>query len=319
MKRFMLLLLTLTIPMYGKTVIWLTGLPCSGKTTLANKFHSLYPNSIVLDGDDIRKGLNCDLGFSKEDREENIRRVTEMAALCLKSVDTVIVALVSPYVNIRQYARQRIIEEGAQFLEVFVEADVKTCQTRDVKGMYAKAVRGEIPKFTGISAPYEHPIHPDVVCHTKDESIMQSTQKIIDALHFVNPRKPHALFIGRWSPFHQGHFAIMKKVYEEDPSRPLLIFVRDNAGEYWSAEYRKNMVEASMKAMNIPATVMIIPDIDSVNWGRDVGYQPRQIEVSERIQGVSGTRIREGIKEGNDEWKAYVCDGVADYILSQPQ
>lgn len=301
--------------MADKTVIWFTGLPCSGKTTIAKAFHERFENSLILDGDEIRATINNDLGFSKEDREENLRRITELGKLALKSVDTVLVSVVSPYESVRNAARKAFEAEGYRFLLVHAAAPVDICIKRDVKGMYKKALEGEIGHFTGISAPFETPQSAELTLYTSTESEEESLKKLINATGLVDPREPHALFIGRWSPFHRGHWEIMNTVRKENPDRPIMIFVRERDGEYWSATFRKEMVEAGLKAMGVRGTVRIIPDIDSVNWGRGVGYTPRLVDVDARIHAISGTKIREGITSGDNEWKQFVCPGVAEYIL----
>ncbi|MCB1109881.1 MAG: adenylyl-sulfate kinase [Chlamydiia bacterium] len=165
-----------------KTTIWLTGLPCSGKTTIANYIHQQIPNSVVLDGDDVRKSLNSDLGFTPQDRKENLRRISEMAKIILDSVPVVIISVVSPRQEVRDAARELIEGEEVRFYEVFVDAPLETCIERDVKGMYKKALAGEIPFFTGIGAPYECPKHPDIVCHTAVETLEESANKILKVL-----------------------------------------------------------------------------------------------------------------------------------------
>ncbi|MDP7540715.1 MAG: adenylyl-sulfate kinase, partial [Alphaproteobacteria bacterium] len=153
-------------------VVWLTGLSGSGKSTLAQAcerelFRRGY-QVYVLDGDNVRAGLNANLGFSPEDRAENIRRVGEAAALFADAGMLVITAFISPYVADRARARvaaERLVGEGA-FQEVFVKADLATCEDRDPKGLYARARAGEIAEFTGVSAPYEAPDAPDLVVDT---------------------------------------------------------------------------------------------------------------------------------------------------------
>lgn len=320
MKKFLFLCTiasALSLQAAEKTVVLFTGLPCAGKTTISKKVHEHLPNSVMIDGDAVRKTINKDLGFSKEDREENLRRVVEMAKLVAESTPLTLLSFVSPYEGIRAHLRSEFEKSGIKFLEVFVNAEQKTCIDRDVKGMYAKALAGEIAHFTGISAPYEAPSTPDLVCNTDQETLEESTGKVIAALGRPHPQQAHALFIGRWSPFHKGHWAIMEKVYKENPDRPLMIFVRDNESEYWSAEFRKGMVEAAMAKMNIPATVMIIPDIDSVNWGRGVGYTPRMVDVDVSIQNwYSGTKIRGMLENKDESWRSFVCDGADDYIIN---
>jgi bifunctional enzyme CysN/CysC len=148
-------------------VLWLTGLSGSGKSTLAialeRRLFDLGYQVYVLDGDNVRHGLNNDLGFSQEDREENIRRIGEMAALMARSGMVVLSAFISPYRSDRERARKAC---GDSFHELYVKADLATCEARDPKGLYVKARKGEIPDFTGISAPYEAPENADLTIDT---------------------------------------------------------------------------------------------------------------------------------------------------------
>ncbi|MCK4836515.1 MAG: adenylyl-sulfate kinase [Candidatus Aminicenantes bacterium] len=165
-------------------VLWFTGLPSSGKSTIANEvafqLHQMKKFSYVLDGDNIRHGLNKDLGFSPEDREENIRRISEVASLFADSGAIAITAFVSPYRKDRDFCRQLAGEE--RFVEILVKANLDTCEERDPKGMYEKAKRGEIKEFTGISAPYEDPLHPEIILDTDTMTIEQETATVIDYL-----------------------------------------------------------------------------------------------------------------------------------------
>lgn len=162
-------------------VLWFTGLSGAGKSTLAfaleeELFRRGY-NVYVLDGDNVRYGLNSDLGFSHEDRTENIRRVGEVAALFATAGVICISAFISPYIDDRELARRAA---GDRFHEVYVEADVATCEKRDPKGLYRKARSGEIADFTGVSAPYEVPQHPDITIDTRILSIASSIQRLIE-------------------------------------------------------------------------------------------------------------------------------------------
>lgn len=162
-------------------VLWLTGLSGAGKSTLAlaaeQALHGLGYQVYVLDGDNVRSGLNADLGFSPGDRHENIRRVAEVAALFAQSGTLVLTAFISPYRADRESARGSI---GDAFHEVFVSADLETCEARDPKGLYRRARAGEIPEFTGISAPYEVPSSPDLVVATDTQTIDRSVTTVID-------------------------------------------------------------------------------------------------------------------------------------------
>ena len=164
-------------------VIWFTGLPCSGKSTIADiisiKLKELGKNTERLDGDIIRNGkLSNDLGFSKEDRDKNINRINFVSKLLSRNGVAVLASFVSPY----RETRNRIRENVTNFIEVFVDASFEECARRDVKGMYAKAIKGEIKNFTGYSAPYESPTNPEITCNTNKETIKESICKIIDYL-----------------------------------------------------------------------------------------------------------------------------------------
>ncbi len=162
-------------------LIWLTGLSGSGKTTLALRLEHYFFSKgfkvFILDGDNVRNGLCKDLGFSEDDRKENLRRVGEVAKLMLDAGLIVISAFISPSGEDR-LAIKKIVGEH-RFTEVYVNCTVEVCEERDVKGLYAKARKGIIPNFTGISAPYDPPVLPDLEVLTADETVEESVQKII--------------------------------------------------------------------------------------------------------------------------------------------
>ncbi|MFN2747420.1 adenylyl-sulfate kinase [Bacillus sp. z60-18] len=149
-------------------VLWFTGLPGSGKSTLANKvdrrLHQRNIRSYVLDGDNVRHGLNKGLGFSKEDRTENLRRIGEVAKLFVDSGQIVLTAFVSPYRKDRDQIRKLFPE--SEFIEIYISCPVSICEQRDPKGLYRKARKGEIRDFTGIDAPYESPADPELIIDT---------------------------------------------------------------------------------------------------------------------------------------------------------
>jgi adenylylsulfate kinase len=165
-------------------VLWLTGLSGAGKSTLANHLQAvLFEQGVqayLLDGDNLRMGLNRDLGFSAEDRKENVRRVAEVAKLFVDAGMVVITALISPYQSDRDEARARYEED--EFVEVFVDCRLEVCQQRDPKGLYQKALRGEITNFTGVQAPYEAPAHPEIVVRTDEQSVEESVHQILSWL-----------------------------------------------------------------------------------------------------------------------------------------
>ena len=168
----------------GGAVVWFTGLPSSGKSTVAVEVeHALVENGInatVLDGDNVRHGLNNDLGFSPEDRTENIRRIGEVAKLIADANVVALTAFISPYLADRDTVRA-LLPEG-KFIEVYCRAPLEECEKRDPKGLYKKARAGEIPEFTGISAPYEEPEKPEIILDTDKETLEQSTRKVLDYL-----------------------------------------------------------------------------------------------------------------------------------------
>ncbi len=162
-------------------VLWFTGLSGSGKSTLANAVdHELFKQgfrSYVLDGDNIRHGLNSDLHFGTQDRKENIRRIGEVAKLFVDSGQIVSSAFISPFVEDRELVRSMF--EKDEFIEIFLKCPIQVCENRDPKGLYKKARKGEIPDFTGIDSPYEIPPKPEVIIETHKMTIEQSVKKII--------------------------------------------------------------------------------------------------------------------------------------------
>ncbi len=162
--------------------IWFTGLSGAGKTTISQavkeELRSRACMFEVLDGDIVRQNLTKDLGFSKEDRDENIRRIGFVAHLLTRNGVIVIVSAISPYREIREEVRHRVKD----FVEVYVNAPLEICEQRDVKGLYEKARAGEIKRFTGIDDPYEPPLNPEVECRTDKETLSESVSKVLTKL-----------------------------------------------------------------------------------------------------------------------------------------
>ena len=165
---------------HNSFLIWLTGLSGSGKSTIANALeYKLYKEgykTYALDGDNIRKGINSDLTFSPEDRTENIRRIAEVANLMIDAGQIVLAAFVSPYIKDRNNIKDIVGNDN--FVEIFVNTSIEECEKRDVKGLYEKARKGEIKDFTGVNAPYESPINPDVEVITDDKTVEESVELI---------------------------------------------------------------------------------------------------------------------------------------------
>ena len=172
------------IPGHGACTLWFTGLSGSGKSTVAVTVERVLVerglSAYVLDGDNIRHGLNSNLGFSPEDRTENIRRIGEVAKLFNDAGVIVLTAFISPYREDRDAVRATLPD--GEFLEVFVDCPLDECERRDVKGLYQKARAGEIPEFTGISAPYEEPLAPELLLDTAKLDIDESAQAVLDLL-----------------------------------------------------------------------------------------------------------------------------------------
>lgn len=162
-------------------ILWFTGLSGSGKSTLANAVdHALFENgyrSYVLDGDNIRHGLNGDLGFDDNDRKENIRRIGEVAKLFVDSGQIISTAFISPFREDRELVRNKL--EPGEFIEVYLNCPIDVCEARDPKGLYKKARKGEISDFTGIHSPYEKPENPEIIIETNKLTIEESVDKIL--------------------------------------------------------------------------------------------------------------------------------------------
>lgn len=165
-------------------VLWFTGLSGSGKSTVANavesRLLSLGKHSYLLDGDNVRHGLNKDLGFSDEDRIENIRRIGEVAKLFVDSGNIVLTAFISPFLSDRQQVRE-LMKDG-HFLEVYIDTPLDICEQRDPKGLYKKARAGEIKNFTGIDSSYEPPVRPEIHIETANKSVEQCAQDVVREL-----------------------------------------------------------------------------------------------------------------------------------------
>ncbi|WP_432264707.1 adenylyl-sulfate kinase [Autumnicola patrickiae] len=174
---------------HNSLVVWFTGLSGSGKSTLANQVEKkLFEKGIKtfsLDGDNIRSGLNRDLGFSPEEREENLRRIAEVAKLFIKAGTVVIASFISPLKKDRDRLKEIVGVEN--FVEVFVNTSLEECERRDVKGLYKKARSGEIKNFTGIDAPYENPIDPELKINTEEENLEDAIKRIV--LHLQDKLK----------------------------------------------------------------------------------------------------------------------------------
>lgn len=162
--------------------LWFTGLSGAGKSTIARlvaeRLEASGRRVEILDGDEVRQHLSKGLGFSKEDRDTNVRRIAYVASLLTRHGVAVITAAISPYREAREWARRQIVD----FVEVYVHCPLEVCAERDVKGLYRKALAGEIPNFTGVSDPYEPPVHPELIVETHRETPSESAAKVLNCL-----------------------------------------------------------------------------------------------------------------------------------------
>ena len=169
---------------HKSVILWFTGLSGAGKSTLAHAvedyLHNIGISTFVLDGDNVRHGLCSDLGFSDHDRVENIRRIGELAKLMTEAGVITLTAFISPFKSDRNTAR-KLVPHG-DFLEIYCQCPIETCEQRDVKGLYKKARAGEIPFFTGIGSPYEAPEHPELVVSTHKQTLDESVQNVVNLL-----------------------------------------------------------------------------------------------------------------------------------------
>ena len=166
-------------------VVWFTGLPCAGKSTLSRMFAGeLRGRGLkveILDGDEVRETLSKGLGFTRDDRDTHIRRIGYVAQLLARNAVWVLVAVISPYRAVREEVRAQVLSQGAEFIEVYVRCPLETAEARDTKGLYRRARLGEIPMFTGVSDPYEEPSSPEVVVDTDRQPPEECVKRILNS------------------------------------------------------------------------------------------------------------------------------------------
>jgi adenylylsulfate kinase len=263
---------------------WLFGLPCSGKSTLAEGL--VGPNTVHLDGDYLRETLNEDLGFSKEDRSENLRRAAGLAQALNDQGFDAVASFITPYEEQREMIREQIDDVSL----VHVHAPVDVCEERDVKGMYEKAREGEIEDFTGVSDPFEEPEpgEAELTVRTEAHSAEESIKAINDEIGVKFD--PSHLFIGRWQPLHDGHRTIIDSA--ADNGKEVVIGIRDtelSEKNPFTAKERKELIE-EVYGDHPNVEAMIVPDVDTVAIGRDVGYSI--VSVPQEVAEISGTETR---------------------------
>ena len=308
--------------------IQLTGLSGAGKTTLsttvAKELRRLGHKVEVIDGDEYRKGICSDLGFSKRDRLENIRRLGFIGKTLVKHEVIVILSAINPYEEIREELRS-----GSDFVKtVWIDCDLPTLIERDTKGLYERAFLPEedpnkLANLTGVNDQFDIPENPDLVIKTNQETESDSAEKLFSfILENINERKqqitPRALFIGRWQPFHNGHrWLIDQKLAGKIP---IMIAVRDIAPDSKNPLTTRQTIEI-LERMYQGKDVKIIslPDIESVNYGRGVGYQINEFSPPETIGMISATEIRSAIRNNDESWKAMVDPAIHDLVIEYLQ
>jgi len=264
----------------SKKIYWLTGLPCSGKSSIAKEL-SKHIYAEILDGDIIRNMTN-NSDFSDKDRTRHMMYTAAMAHYISKHQE-VIVSLVSPLRSIREMIKSRY----DNIREIYVKCPPEICKKRDIKGMYAKAIRGEITNFTGVQKKYEEPLNPDLIVETNKDSLDECVNKI---LRLSKENNPKALLIGRWQPLHEGHKWLVGQVQEK--GHEVLIGIRNtpiNNENPYSVQERIGMIQ---EMFGDSVDYLVLPDIVGVYYGRGVGYEVKELTPPRDIGEINATKIR---------------------------
>lgn len=303
--------------------IQLTGLSGAGKTTLSyNAKRELEKRGFkveVIDGDEYRANLCKDLGFSKKDREENIRRLGFVGKTLSRNGVIVLLSAINPYEEIR-----RELKEKSPFVKtVWIDCGIETLKERDTKGLYKRAFLPadhpeKLNNLTGVNDPFEIPDDADLIIKTDSETVESSTEKllnfILENIEEEKDRTPKALFIGRWQPFHNGHKWLIEQKLQQNKS--VLIAVRDvppDENNPLTTEQTVEILQKFYEGENVE--IMTISNIESVNFGRKVGYEINEFAPPPEIESISATEIRKNIGEKNDAWKEKVDPKIHDLII----
>ncbi|MFA6215934.1 MAG: adenylyl-sulfate kinase [Patescibacteria group bacterium] len=267
-------------------IIWLTGLPGSGKTTIASDL-SRHLNAEILDGDEIRQ-ISDNQDFSLAGRRRHILMVAEMAYR-FSQYANVIVALVSPIKSVREEIKAKY----PNLVEVFVKCSLAECIRRDVKGLYRKAMAGEIKHFTGVSDPYEEPTDALVV-ETDKLDLADCVGLILDS--YFKPEK-YSVFIGRYQPLHDGHIKLISQVLAE--GKKVCVALRQTPINQENPYSIQDRIEMFKKAFGDKVKIIPIPDVEDVCYGRGVGWGIREIRLDAQTEEISATKIREAMEKQN--------------------
>jgi len=293
--------------------IWMTGMSQSGKTTLANAIEqemiSRGMKVEIFDGDRMRGVVPT--GFDFDSIKDHCKRLALQCSYMNRYGIYVIASVIVPFDAIREACKEIISPE--RFSLLFVDTPAEQCAINDKKGLWALAKEGKITNFAGVNVPFEQPdlSAPGVLHTTWPRDIKEEAIRIVDGVE-AHRKRPASLFIGRWQPFHNGHAHIIQGALDE--SKRAIIGVRDMPRSE-SDPYSFEIIERCLwRTYGNQIEVMSIPDIESINIGRNVGYDVNEVHVPEDIKGISATAIRQNMKEGNSEWRDYVPRGVADTL-----
>jgi adenylyl-sulfate kinase len=289
--------------------IWFTGLSGSGKTTTAEALRAEFIKSgrtvTMLDGDEVREHLSAGLDFSRAGRDANVLRLAYVASEIVKHGGIVICAAISPYAATRAQARVMI---GTNFIEVYAAAPLAVCEERDPKGLYARARRGEIKSFTGVDDPYEAPERADVVLQTDGSiSLDSNVARLMSSLSLGDSeldddtaKAPTALVLGRFQPPHPGHLGVVYEALRLEGR--VCIGVRESLGDeknpFPFEEVRRRWLDLlAQNGLSDVVTVVRLPNITNVVYGRDVGYKITKVSLDAATEAISATKIRQGMSE----------------------
>lgn len=304
--------------------IQLTGLSGAGKTTLSytvkDELEKRGFKTEVIDGDDYRQTLCKDLGFSKNDRIENIRRLGFVGKILARNNVVVILSAINPYEEIRR----EIKENSPQVKTVWIDCPLETLQKRDTKGLYERAFLpaghpDKLNNLTGVNDPFETPQNADLIIKTDNESVGASTAKLLNFIleNIEQPTKnriPKALFIGRWQPFHNGHRWLVAQKLNQNI--PVLIAVRDVAPDEKNPLTTAQTIEILQKFYDgEDVEIITISNIESVNFGRGVGYEINEFTPPAEIENISATEIRKHLSENSGLWKEKIDEKIHDLVI----
>lgn len=301
----------------------MTGLSGAGKTTVSyNVKRELERRGFkteVIDGDEYRATLSKDLGFSREDRVENIRRLAFVGKKLSHHGVIVILSAINPYDEVRGEVKANLPAAKT----VWLDCDLETLKKRDTKGLYRRASLPDghpekLHNLSGVNDPFEVPTDADLILKTDKETEADSSEKL---LHFIlenisqkTDRTLRALFIGRWQPFHNGHRWLVDQKLKQN--LPVLIAVRDVEPDDQNPLTTDQTVKILSKFYDgKDVEIIVIPDIESVNFGRKVGYGINEFTPPEEIGNISATDIRAGLLSKDDAWKEKVDERIHDLIV----